>query len=166
MFFLGPYLLCHLVSSAAHKHLVIILAGSPVTSEYTKSTAHGDARRPSTVTGHTRRPLWFHLPPTHTDRHTHTLSSRPFWRCNGPLKAGGNLSPPVTEAKGNRISQPHQHTNSSNTTGNDSKMSELPLSQYVSVYLDTDRRVDRQTVWTALYLTTHQSRPTWWVEER
>lgn len=39
--------LSHLGSGAAHKHLVIVLPGSPVTSECTERPTHGDAPQPT-----------------------------------------------------------------------------------------------------------------------
>lgn len=82
----------HLVSGAAHKHLVIILAGSPVTSEYTERTTHGDVLRPSTVTGHTLTSL--------QHRETHTKPFYPFCLCNGSVEGRSECDTDSEEAKG------------------------------------------------------------------
>ncbi len=147
--------MCHLVSGAAHKHLVIILAGSPVASEYTECTTHGDAQWPSNVShaflcGFTSLQ---HIH-THTHTHTHKCTQTPFFYLSPSgcvmvqLKVGGNLRLTVTEAKGNRIFLPHKHsaaqrTNSFNTTGNDTEKPELPLSECVSVWQLTDVSTDK-----------------------
>lgn len=82
------------MSGAAHKHLVIILAGSPVTSEYTECTTHDDVLRPSTVTGHTLTAL------QHTNTQTHKMPFYPFCLCNGPVEGRIESDTDSEEAKG------------------------------------------------------------------
>lgn len=145
----GPYLICHLVSRAAHKHLVIILPGSPVISEHTECTTHGDARRPSSVTG-CHWPLQLHLPPIQTQA---PFSLRPSGCVTVQWKVRGNLRQTVTEAKKEpdlSNSQTRSAATQTHLTQQEMalKKPELPLSERVSVCLSqlgTDRRVDRQT---------------------
>lgn len=137
------------MSGAAHKHLVIILAGSPVTSEYTECTTHDDVLRPSTVTGHTLTSL------QHTNTQTHKMPFYPFCLCNGPVEGrseSDNLILTLKRQKGNRISLPHKHQaqHTSNTTGNE--MLQLPLSMRFCGFesnTDTDRGLvdSKPAVW-------------------
>lgn len=126
-----PQLLFHLVSGAANKHVVVILPGSPVTSEHTQRTAHGEAVRPSNVTE-----LPFSLSVLVTVQWS-TWRQEVIWEWLWQRQRGtGSLCP-----------TPTHYTTSSDTTGNSADtngQSFLCQTMFLHVWvkLGTDRHGD------------------------